>query len=213
MSAFGVKQTYVLHCTCLLLTQSGHRSESPPVCYFNHLVSCLLAGRIPFWPHAKPPGRPLTASQFFACCWPFRYLVTFREDKMKRRQFLTALGAGAAVATIAKPAIAQSSPSLKWRLAASWPKSLDTIYGACDTFSKYVSEATDGKFQFKILPPVRSCPSASARRSPEWHRRGGPQRPVLLHRQGSDLGAILRHSVRSQLPPTECLVLCGEARN
>ena len=32
---------------------------------------------------------------------------------MKRRQFLTALGAGAVVATIAKPAIAQSSPSLK----------------------------------------------------------------------------------------------------
>ena len=68
---------------------------------------------------------------------------------MKRRQFLTALGAGAAVATIAKPAIAQSSPSLKWRLAASWPKSLDTIYGACDTFSKYVSEATDGKFEIQ----------------------------------------------------------------
>ena len=68
---------------------------------------------------------------------------------MERRQFLTALGAGAAVATIAKPAIAQSSPALKWRLAASWPKSLDTIYGACDTFSKYVSEATDGKFQIQ----------------------------------------------------------------
>ncbi|MFZ0670478.1 MAG: TRAP transporter substrate-binding protein [Pseudolabrys sp.] len=68
---------------------------------------------------------------------------------MKRRQFLTALGAGAAVATIAKPAIAQSSPSLKWRLAASWPKSLDTIYGACDAFSKYVSEATDGKFEIQ----------------------------------------------------------------
>ena len=66
---------------------------------------------------------------------------------MKRRQFLTALGAGAAVATIAKPAIAQSSPALKWRLTASWPKSLDTLYGACDTFSKYVSEVTDGKFQ------------------------------------------------------------------
>jgi TRAP-type mannitol/chloroaromatic compound transport system substrate-binding protein len=68
---------------------------------------------------------------------------------MKRRQFLTALGAGAAATAIAKPAIAQSMPALKWRLAASWPKSLDTIYGACDTFSKYVSEATDGKFQIQ----------------------------------------------------------------
>ena len=68
---------------------------------------------------------------------------------MKRRQFLTAVGAGAAATAIAAPAIAQSSPTLKWRLAASWPKSLDTIYGACETFSKYVSEATDGKFQIQ----------------------------------------------------------------
>ncbi len=73
---------------------------------------------------------------------------------MKRRKFLTAIGAGAAAAaatTIAKPAIAQSSPTVKWRLTASWPKSLDTLFGACETFSKYVSEATDGKFQVQIF--------------------------------------------------------------
>ena len=50
---------------------------------------------------------------------------------MRRRKFLTAIGAGAAVATIAKPAIAQSMPQLKWRMPASWPKSLDTLFGAC----------------------------------------------------------------------------------
>jgi len=70
---------------------------------------------------------------------------------MKRRQFLTALGAGAAAATIAKPAIAQSQPTLRWRLTASWPKSLDTLFGACETFAKYVSEATDGKFQIQVF--------------------------------------------------------------
>ena len=73
---------------------------------------------------------------------------------MKRRKFLTAIGGGAAAAaatTIAKPAIAQSSPTIKWRLTASWPKSLDTLFGACETFSKYVSEATDGKFQVQIF--------------------------------------------------------------
>ena len=73
---------------------------------------------------------------------------------MKRRKFLTAIGAGgvaAAAATIAKPAIAQSSPTLKWRLTASWPKSLDTLFGACETFSKFVSEATDGKFQIQTF--------------------------------------------------------------
>jgi TRAP-type mannitol/chloroaromatic compound transport system substrate-binding protein len=70
---------------------------------------------------------------------------------MKRRQFLTAVGAGAAAATIAKPAIAQSMPELKWRLTASWPKSLDTLFGACESFAKYVSEATDGKFQIQVF--------------------------------------------------------------
>jgi TRAP-type mannitol/chloroaromatic compound transport system substrate-binding protein len=70
---------------------------------------------------------------------------------MKRRKFLTALGAGAAAAVIAKPAIAQSMPELKWRLTASWPKSLDTLFGACETIAKYVSEATDGKFQIQTF--------------------------------------------------------------
>jgi len=70
---------------------------------------------------------------------------------MKRRKFLTAMGAGAAAATIAKPAIAQSMPTLKWRLTASWPKALDTLFGACTLISKYVSEVTDGKFQIQAF--------------------------------------------------------------
>jgi TRAP-type mannitol/chloroaromatic compound transport system substrate-binding protein len=66
---------------------------------------------------------------------------------MKRREFLKAASAGAAASMIAAPAIAQSSPSVKWRLTASWPKSLDTLYGSCETISKYVAEATDNNFQ------------------------------------------------------------------
>ncbi len=66
---------------------------------------------------------------------------------MKRRQFLAALGTGAAATAIAKPAIAQSMPELKWRLASSFPKSLDTVYSGGETLAKYVAEATDNKFQ------------------------------------------------------------------
>jgi TRAP-type mannitol/chloroaromatic compound transport system substrate-binding protein len=65
---------------------------------------------------------------------------------MKRRNFLAAAGAGLAAGAVAKPAIAQSNPEIRWRLTSGFPKSLDTIYGAADFFAKYVSEATDGKF-------------------------------------------------------------------
>jgi TRAP-type mannitol/chloroaromatic compound transport system substrate-binding protein len=68
---------------------------------------------------------------------------------MKRRQFLKAAGVGLAGTAVAAPAIAQSSPTIKWRLAASWPKSLDTLYGGCEFFTKRIAEITDNKFQIQ----------------------------------------------------------------
>jgi len=70
---------------------------------------------------------------------------------MKRRQFLTTAAAGVAVTAVAAPAIAQSMPEIKWRMPTSWPKSLDTIFGAAETMAKAVSEATDGKFQIQVF--------------------------------------------------------------
>jgi TRAP-type mannitol/chloroaromatic compound transport system substrate-binding protein len=68
---------------------------------------------------------------------------------MKRRQFLHAAGVGLAATAVAKPAIAQSAPEIKWRLSSGFPKSLDTIYGGAETIAKYVSESSDGKFQIQ----------------------------------------------------------------
>ena len=70
---------------------------------------------------------------------------------MKRRDLLKAGGIGVAAAAVAAPAIAQSQPELKWRMAASWPKSLDTIFGAAEHFTNRVAEATDGKFQIRVF--------------------------------------------------------------
>jgi TRAP-type mannitol/chloroaromatic compound transport system substrate-binding protein len=65
---------------------------------------------------------------------------------MKRRSFLKHTAAGASAATLAAPALAQNLPNVSWRLASSFPKTLDTIFGACDKFSKRVAELTGGKF-------------------------------------------------------------------
>ena len=82
-----------------------------------------------------------------------------------RRKFLKTVGTagvGAAASTIAVPAIAQSSPELKWRLAASWPKSLDTLYGAAENFAKYVAEATDNKFHIQCFAAGELVPGLQA---------------------------------------------------
>ena len=70
---------------------------------------------------------------------------------MKRREFLKAAGVGMTASAVAAPAIAQSMPEVKWRLAASWPKSLDTLFGGCEYFAKRVSEITDNKFQIQVF--------------------------------------------------------------
>ncbi len=71
---------------------------------------------------------------------------------IKRRNFITAAGAGLATTAIAAPAVhAQSQPEIRWRLASSFPKSLDTIYGAAEVMAKRVAEATNNKFQIRVF--------------------------------------------------------------
>ena len=69
---------------------------------------------------------------------------------MERRSFLKKAAVGAAVGAVAAPALAQT-PTINWRLASSFPKSLDTIYGAAETFAARVKELTDGKFNIRVF--------------------------------------------------------------
>jgi TRAP-type mannitol/chloroaromatic compound transport system substrate-binding protein len=81
---------------------------------------------------------------------------------MKRRQFLGTAGAGLAAAAVASPAIAQSSPEVKWRLTSSFPRSLDTIFGAGEVFAKSVADATDNKFQIQTFAAGEIVPGLQA---------------------------------------------------
>ena len=81
---------------------------------------------------------------------------------MKRRDFIKTAGVGLAAAGVASPAIAQSMPDIKWRLTSSFPKSLDTIYGAAEVFSKAVAEATDNKFQMQVFAAGEIVPGLQA---------------------------------------------------
>jgi TRAP-type mannitol/chloroaromatic compound transport system substrate-binding protein len=81
---------------------------------------------------------------------------------MKRRQFLRTAGLGLATTTIASPAIAQSNPAIKWRLTASWPKTIDIAYGTAETVSRMVAEATDNQFQIQVFAAGEIVPALQA---------------------------------------------------
>ncbi|GJE26040.1 TRAP transporter substrate-binding protein [Methylobacterium organophilum] len=77
-------------------------------------------------------------------------------ESLGRRALLTA---GLAAATFPAPAIAQGAPELRWRLSSAYPKSLDILFGATETFARIVTEATDGRFQIQPAGVGESVPA------------------------------------------------------
>ncbi len=69
---------------------------------------------------------------------------------MDRRRFVAG-GALAGTAVLSAPALAQGSPEIRWRLASSFPKSLDTIYGAAEYAARRVAALTDNKFRISTF--------------------------------------------------------------
>ena len=91
---------------------------------------------------------------------------------MDRRSFIKKAGlagaGAAATASLAAPAIAQTAEKVTWRLTSSFPKSLDTIFGAAETMAKFVKEASGGNFEIQvfaageIVPGLQAADAASA---------------------------------------------------
>jgi TRAP-type mannitol/chloroaromatic compound transport system substrate-binding protein len=85
---------------------------------------------------------------------------------MDRRSFFkkagTAAVGAAAATTLAAPAVAQENPKISWRLASSFPKSLDTIFGGAQDIADHVRAATDGAFDIQVFAAGEIVPALEA---------------------------------------------------
>lgn len=66
---------------------------------------------------------------------------------MKRRDFLKKAAVGAVAAGSAPAVLAASKKKIRWRMATSWPKAFDTIYGGAETVASRVKAMSGGNFQ------------------------------------------------------------------
>ena len=66
---------------------------------------------------------------------------------MDRRSIIKNAGIASVLAAGAAPAVhAQQGANVRWRMASSFPKSLDTIFGAADDIAAKVKDMSGGKF-------------------------------------------------------------------
>ncbi|MCP4807555.1 MAG: TRAP transporter substrate-binding protein [Proteobacteria bacterium] len=88
---------------------------------------------------------------------------------MKRRDFMrSALGFGvggvAGLAACNQPDATGDGPAvatqknIRWRLASSFPRSLDTLFGGAEVLAARVSAMTDGAFDIKVYPAGELVP-------------------------------------------------------
>ena len=68
---------------------------------------------------------------------------------MDRRSLIKNAGLAGVLAAGVAPAV-HAQAAIRWRLASSFPKSLDTIYGAAEVFSKAVKAMSGGKFEISV---------------------------------------------------------------
>lgn len=86
---------------------------------------------------------------------------------MERRSFMQRAGIAGVLAAGAAPAVVHAQANIRWRLASSFPKSLDTIFGGAEVFAKKVGDMTGGKFQISVhaggelMPPFGVLDGAS----------------------------------------------------
>ena len=95
---------------------------------------------------------------------------------MERRSFVKNAGLAGVLAAGAAPAIVHAQANIRWRMASSFPKQLDTIYGGGEVVAKRVEP--------RWLRPTRGSPTSIVRVAEDEiaeARRTAPGRPVVLN--------------------------------
>jgi len=77
---------------------------------------------------------------------------------MERRSFVKHAGVAGILAAGTAPAV-QAQQSIRWRITSSFPKSLDTLYGAAEVFAKQVTTASGGRLNVTAHPPGELVPA------------------------------------------------------
>ncbi|ALV07287.1 TRAP transporter substrate-binding protein [Roseateles depolymerans] len=78
---------------------------------------------------------------------------------MERRSFVKGAGMAGVLAAGTAPAIVHAQANVRWRLASSFPKQLDTLFGAGESFARKVGELSGGKFQISVHAPGELMPA------------------------------------------------------
>ena len=77
---------------------------------------------------------------------------------MDRRSLIKNAGIAGVLATGIAPAV-HAQATIRWRLASSFPKSLDTLYGGAETFARAVKTMSGGKFEITTHPAGELMPA------------------------------------------------------
>ncbi len=68
---------------------------------------------------------------------------------MDRRSLIKNAGIAGVLAAGAAPAV-HAQAAVRWRMASSFPKSLDTLFGGAETFARAVKAMSGGKFEISV---------------------------------------------------------------
>ncbi len=77
---------------------------------------------------------------------------------MDRRFVIKNAGLAGILAAGVAPAV-HAQAAIRWRLASSFPKSLDTLYGGAELFARKVKEMSGGKFEISTHPAGELMPA------------------------------------------------------